>query len=144
MAGSEGRQLEAPRTTWQSVGQAGSSNGQGWLRPAPRRAEGCAHQPASSIMKPFAHGLTVLVACVVWAAADQAATPQGAAPGATKGKPGGRPPTYGGGPVQSGNAVKYDAEALKAQGVPDLTTDNKNTLVRKYPGKLLLSASSIW
>jgi hypothetical protein len=55
-----------------------------------------------------------------------------------------RPPTYGGGPVTSPHAITYAAEALKAQNVPELTTDNRNSLVRKYPGKLLLSASSIW
>jgi hypothetical protein len=59
-------------------------------------------------------------------------------------KLGGRVPTLGGGPVVSQHAVKYEAEALKAQNVPELTTDNKNTLVLKHPGKLLLSASSIW
>ncbi|MBV9124824.1 MAG: discoidin domain-containing protein [Planctomycetes bacterium] len=55
-----------------------------------------------------------------------------------------RPPTYGGGPVDNPNAVQYDAETLKAAHVPPITTDNRNVLVRKYPGKLLLSASSIW
>src|SRR5262245_5399007 len=64
-----------------------------------------------------------------WLAAAQTAQRQG---------------TYGGGPVQSPHAVHYPAEILKAQNVPDIVTDNKNTLVRKYPGKLLLSASSIW
>ena len=88
-------------------------------------------------MKPFAHGLTVLVAWVVWVAVAQVAAPQGSAANGGggvrggQGKPGGRPPTYGGGPVQSQNAVKYDAQALKAQNVPEITTDNKNTLVRK-------------
>jgi hypothetical protein len=91
-------------------------------------------------MKHFVHGLAVLVACVAWVAAEQAAAPRGGG----QGKPAGRPPTYGGGPVQSQNAVKYDAERLKASNVPEVTTDNKNTLVRKYPGKLLLSASSVW
>jgi hypothetical protein len=100
-------------------------------------------------MKHYAPGLTVLVACVAWVAAEQAAAPQGSAPigggpPAGQGKPGGRPPTYGGGPVQSPNAVKYDAEALKTRGVPEITTNNTNALVRKYPGKLLLSASSVW
>ncbi len=101
-------------------------------------------------MKHFAHGLTALVACVACVAAERSASPQGAAPSAgvalrgDQGKPGGRPPTYGGGPVQSQNAVKYDAEALKAQSVPEITTDNKNSLVLMYPGKLLLSASSVW
>jgi hypothetical protein len=87
-------------------------------------------------MKRFARGLTVLVACAACLAAGRVATPQG--------KPGGRPPTYGGGPVKSPNAVKYSAEDLKAANVPQITTDNKNTLVRKYPGKLLLRASSVW
>jgi len=56
----------------------------------------------------------------------------------------GTKPHFGGGPVQSPNSVKYDAEALKAQDVPAITTNNKNTLVRMFPGKLLISASSIW
>src|SRR5262249_4309143 len=89
-----------------------------------------------SIMKRFARGLTVLATCAACLAAARVATPQG--------KPGGRPPTYGGGPVNSSNAVKYSVGQLKAHNVPELTTDNKNPLVRKYPGKLLLSASSIW
>ncbi|HYT90569.1 MAG TPA: discoidin domain-containing protein [Gemmataceae bacterium] len=101
-------------------------------------------------MKHLTHGLTVLAACVASVMMVQMAAPQdvapsggGGSPGA-QGKPGGRVPTYGGGPVQSQHAVKYDDAALKAHNVPELTTDNKNTLVRKYPGKLLLSASSIW
>jgi hypothetical protein len=101
-------------------------------------------------MKHVGHSLTVLVACVAWAAVAQVAGPQdlaatgGGGVRGEQGKSGGRPPTYGGGPVQSANAVKYDAATLKAQNVPEITTDNKNTLVLKYPGKLLLSASSIW
>jgi hypothetical protein len=95
------------------------------------------------MMKPMTLGLTVLVACVCWAALEQPAMPQGA-PAGGKDKFAGRKPTYGGGPVQSQNAVKYAAAALKAQNVPEITTDNKNTLIMKYPGKLLLSASSIW
>jgi hypothetical protein len=93
-------------------------------------------QSGRSIMKHFAHGLAVVVACVAWAAVAQVAVPQG--------KFAARQPTLGGGPVQSPHAVQYDAQALKTHNVPELTTDNKNTLVRKYPGKLLLSASSIY
>jgi hypothetical protein len=82
-------------------------------------------------MTRLAFGLSLLAAC----------TAHGLQPG---GKVGERRPSYGGGPVVSSNAVKYSAENLKAQNVPEITTDNKNTLVRKYPGKLLLSASSVW
>lgn len=53
-------------------------------------------------------------------------------------------PSYGDGPVNSPNATRYDEAALKAHMVPEIVTDNKNTLVLKYPGKLLLSASSTW
>jgi hypothetical protein len=55
-----------------------------------------------------------------------------------------RKPTLGGGPVENQHAIKYAEEVLKARNVPDITTDNKSGLVQKYPGKLLLSASSIW
>src|SRR5437763_13403416 len=89
--------------------------------------------------------LTILIACATWLAV-QPAMPRGFAPGQDKKdtKFPGRAPSYGGGPVQSPNATKYDADALKAHNVPHIITDNKNTLVLKYPGKLLLSASSIW
>src|SRR5262245_10209977 len=83
-------------------------------------------------MTRLALGLSLVAACT--------------APGVPQ--PGGkfseRPPSYGGGPVQSPNAVTYDAERLKGLNVPEITTDNKNTLVRKFPGKLLLRASSAW
>lgn len=85
-------------------------------------------------MTHIAHCLTILAACAVFA--------PGA--GGGKGKFPERAPTYGGGPVQSAHAVQYSAQDLKAYNVPELTTDNKNTLVLKYPGKLLLSASSIY
>ncbi|MCI0738719.1 MAG: discoidin domain-containing protein [Gemmataceae bacterium] len=59
-------------------------------------------------------------------------------------KSGPRVPTYGGGPLESPHSVKYDDATLKANNVPEIVTDNKNSLVQKYPGKLLLSASTIW
>jgi hypothetical protein len=82
-------------------------------------------------MKHVGRSLTVLVACVAWAAVAQVAGPPtlasngGGALRDAQGKSRGRPPTYGGGPVQSANAVKYDASTLKAHNVPDITTDNK-------------------
>ena len=88
--------------------------------------------------------LTILMAFVAWAAGDQAQAPRGPTPDGGTDRFGERRPSLGGGPVQSPNAVKYDAEALKVSNVPEVTTDNKNTLVRKYPGRLLLSASSAW
>jgi hypothetical protein len=94
-------------------------------------------------MKHVAHSLIVLVVCVAFAEVTQVTGPQILASNGG-GKSGGRPPTYGGGPVQNANSVKYDEAALKTHNVPEITTDNKNTLVLKYPGKLLLSASSIW
>src|SRR5262249_54153237 len=90
-----------------------------------------ARQPGRSIMTRLVLGLSLLAVC----------TAHGVPPG---GKLAERRPTYGGGPVVNSNAVKYSAESLKTQNVPEITTDNKNTLVRKYPGKLLLSASSVW
>jgi hypothetical protein len=84
--------------------------------------------------------LTILTVCGL---APNDGTPGVLGAGGT-GKLAERAPSYGGGPVQSPHAVKYDAETLKTYNVPDITTDNKNTLVLKYPGKLLLNASSIW
>src|SRR5437867_3519263 len=101
--------------------------------------------PGRSIMTHLGPCLTILFASAALPALEPA--PRGFAPGGQDKKDAkfpGRAPSYGGGPVQSANAVQYDPDALKAHNVPDLTTDNKNTLVLKYPGKLLLSASSIW
>src|SRR5438128_11109674 len=89
-------------------------------------------------MRRLAHVLLLVVACATLMMVRQHGL------GGGKDKLPVRPPTYGGGFVQSPNAVKYGPEILKNQNVPDLITDNKNTLVLKYPGKLLLSASSIW
>jgi hypothetical protein len=105
-----------------------------------RRAD-AAQVRKRSIMTHLAQRLAILLACAAWAAVGLGGA---ADKEKRKDKAGGTVPSYGGGPVQSQNAVKYDAETLKTHGVPDITTDNKNTLVRKYPGKLLLSASSIW
>jgi hypothetical protein len=82
----------------------------------------------------------LLAVCTAWAAAQ----PAGAPTAESRKKFPGTTPSLGGGPVKSSQAVAYDADTLKARGVPKVTTDNKNTLIRKYPGKLLLSASSVW
>jgi hypothetical protein len=96
-------------------------------------------------MTRLARSVAILAVCAAWFVAERQAAPQEFAPGrGTKDKIGHRSPTYGGGPVQSPNAVKYEAETLKAHNVPEIATDNKNTLVLKYPGKLKLNASSIW
>src|SRR5688572_12368819 len=86
--------------------------------------------------------LAILVACAAVAPGDDGFSQEGLRGG--RDKYGDRSPSHGGGPVQSENALKYDAGTLKAQSVPEISTDNKNTLVLKYPGKLLLNASSIW
>ncbi|MCI0378148.1 MAG: discoidin domain-containing protein [Gemmataceae bacterium] len=83
-------------------------------------------------MSRFGAAFLLLVAFVTYTALGQ------------QSKTGPRTPTYGGGPVESPHSVKYDAETLKAQNVPEIVTDNKNSLVLKFPGKLLLSSSSIW
>lgn len=89
-------------------------------------------------MSHLVRGLAIVAVCASWAAVEQAEMRGG------KDKLPKRAPSYGGGPVKNVNAVKYDAQILKARNVPEIKTDNKNTLVLKYPGKLLLSASSIW
>lgn len=86
-------------------------------------------------MRQLARVWTILVSCAAWAVVQQAGGQGKVAP---------TTPSYGGGPVNSPNSVKYEAGALKAQMVPEISTDNKNTIALKYPGKLLLSASSIW